>query len=159
MQVCSDEYEEVEQQYKDIVVDDNIVDDNIADDIVDDNIVDEKIEKLEKNELLSCFFDKWKKNTIEFLNENDDDEKLENRLYILSIDGIPYFYEENLVNVRNKMWNVANTMLKTANDSNLQILSSNINEIKIISPYQFFMLNYNHVLFHFTIDYVIPSEH
>ena len=46
MQVCSDEYEEVEQQYKDIVVDDNIVDDNIADDIVDDNIVYEKIEKL-----------------------------------------------------------------------------------------------------------------
>ena len=144
MQVCSDEYEEIGQKENENI-------ENLE-------LEEEKdhIDQVKDDELLSCFFEKWKKNTTQYLNDNDDDEKLEDRFYIISIDGIPYFYEKSLVNARTKMWNIANTMLKTTNDSNLQILSSNINEIKIVSPYQFFILNYNHILFHFTIDYVLP---
>lgn len=151
MQVCEKEYEkignEIEEEQKEQQVEFNEDDDHLNDDI--DHEVD----------LMATYFNKWKINSLDYLNDNDEDEKLENRLYIISIDGIPYFYEKTLLNARNKMWNIANKMLKTSQGSekNLQILSSNVNEIKIITPYKFFLLHYNHVLFHFTLDYVLPT--
>lgn len=148
MQVCGEEYEKIGK-------DEEIEDEEIEQ---KEQEIDEEQEDDEIN-VMSTYFQKWKLNSFEYLNDNDEDEKLENRLYIISIDKIPYFYEKTLVDARNKMWKIANQMLKSSNDDgNYQILCSNVNEIKIISPYKFFLLNYHHVLFHFTIDYVLPTN-
>jgi hypothetical protein len=104
---------------------------------------------------------------VEERNYNEDDDKLnyndtdetdcENKVYIISLNGIPYFYDENLPSLRNTMWDIANNLLKNSNSpSSNYILTNNSNEVKIISPYNFFwFFNYNHTISELKIDYVI----
>ena len=95
------------------------------------------------------------------LNYNDSDETdCENKVYIISLNGIPYFYDDNLQKIRNTMWDIANNMLKNNRENNSAssnyILTNNSNEVKIVSPYNFFwFFNYNHTISQLKIDYVI----
>ena len=92
------------------------------------------------------------------LNYNDTDETdCENKVYIISLNGIPYFYDENLTSLRNTMWDIANNLLKNSNSpASNYILTNNSNEVKIVSPYNFFwFFNYNHTISELKIDYVI----
>ena len=52
-------------------------------------------------------------NKIEKINENDDDEDTEDKIYVISLNGSPHFYESNLVSARATMWKIANKLLKT----------------------------------------------
>ena len=51
-------------------------------------------------------------NEEEKLNEDDCDEDVSDKLYIISMDGIPYYYENDLVSARSKMWTIANNLLR-----------------------------------------------
>jgi len=95
------------------------------------------------------------------LNYNDTDETdCENKVYIISMNNIPYFYDDNLQTIRNTMWDIANSLIKNNRDNNSAtnnyIMTNNSNEIKIVSPYNFlWFFNYNHTISELKIDYVI----
>lgn len=94
------------------------------------------------------------------LNYYDEDEDKEDRLYIISIDNIPHLYAKDLKELRAKMWEIANVLLKSSkNESDgYYIFTNNLNEIKIICPYDFFILKYHHVLYEIKIDYVLSHS-
>ena len=93
------------------------------------------------------------------LNYYDEDEDKEDKLYIISIDNGPHLYGKNLKDLRSKMWDIANALLKSESEyEGYYILTNNLNEIKIICPYEFFILKYHHVLYEFKIDYVIDYK-
>jgi len=102
-------------------------------------------------------------NEEEKLNEDDCDEDVSDKLYIISMDGIPYYYENDLVSARSKMWTIANNLLRK--DSSLvhddfenntnYIFTNNLNKVSLISPYNFFGLNYHHTICELQIDYVV----
>jgi len=91
------------------------------------------------------------------LNYYDEDEDIEDKLYIISIDNIPHLYGKDLKDLRVKMWEIANALLKSSKNENegYYIFTNNLNEIKIICPYDFFILKYHHVLYELKIDYVL----
>jgi len=98
---------------------------------------------------------------LNYLNYNDDDESsIEDKVYIISMNNVPYFYDNNLNSVRNTMWDIANNLLKN-NDKEYDsskhfILTNSSDEIKIIYPYNFLWLfNYNHTVAELKIDYAI----
>ena len=101
-------------------------------------------------------------NTVDKINENDDDEDIEDKLYVISLDGSPHFYEADLVSARTTMWKIANNLLKSKKDSssfyvenNKYIFTNNLNKVSLISPYNFFGLNYHYTICELQIDYVI----
>jgi len=93
------------------------------------------------------------------LNYYDEDEDKEDKLYIISIDNIPHLYGKSLKDLRAKMWDIANVLLKSKNEyDGYYIFTNNLNEIKIICPYEFFILKYHHVLYELKIDYVLDYK-
>ena len=57
------------------------------------------------------------------------------------------------------MWDIANVLLKSKNEyDGYYIFTNNLNEIKIICPYEFFILKYHHVLYELKIDYVLDYK-
>ncbi len=91
------------------------------------------------------------------LNEDDDDENVVDKLYVISIDGIPYYYENDLTSARSKMWAIANNLLKNDsqhNETTNYIFTNSLNKVSLISPYNFFGLNYHHTICELQIDYV-----
>lgn len=100
---------------------------------------------------------------IDRLNHNDEDELIEDKIYIISMNNIPYFYDNNLTSVRNTMWDIANNLLKSNENeyyaSKHYILTNNSNEVKIIYPYNFLWLfNYNYTVAELKVDYAIKYK-
>ena len=130
-----------------IVVEDEIREDEEIndDDEVNDDVKDEVNDDEEDDEIK--------------LNYNDEDEDQEDKLYIISIDNVPHLYGKSLKDLRAKMWDIANVLLKSKNEyEGYYILTNNLNEIKIICPYEFFILKYHHVLYELKIDYVLDYK-
>ena len=98
-------------------------------------------------------------NTVEKINPSDDGENVYDKLYVISMDGIPYYYEDDLVSARTKMWAIANNLLKKDSldefDNTNYIFTNNLNKVSLISPYNFFGLNYHHTICELQIDYVV----
>ena len=96
---------------------------------------------------------------IEKINYDDDDEDEVDKLYIITIDDIPYYYENDLPTARSKMWSIANNLVKNDNNnlenSNNYIFTNNLNKVSLISPYSFFGLNYHYTICELSIEYVI----
>lgn len=114
----------------------------------------------EKKNCNQCTCEKEDENIEEKLNEDDCDEDLSDKLYIISMDGVPYYYENDLVSARSKMWTIANNLLKNDSvhdfESNTNyIFTNNLNKVSLISPYNFFGLNYHHTICELQIDYVV----
>jgi TATA-binding protein-associated factor Taf7 len=113
-----------------------------AEDIADDK---------EEDEDSDCGDDK--------LDKDDPSEDNKDRVYVISIDNIPQYYEKDLKTARKKLWYIGNLLLKTSVKDDMfsenYILSNNRHALKIICPYDFFLLKYHHVLFDIRIDYVI----
>jgi hypothetical protein len=129
---------------------DEVEEENIEDDenIEDENIVDEDIEK-----------------------ENVDDEEEENiedRKYIISVDGIPYYYHNEIDSARRFMWSIGNNFItKNSNfydideDINVceyYITTNDLNNIKVMKTYDFFFFTYSSIVNEIKIDYVIPCK-
>lgn len=97
-------------------------------------------------------------NKIEKIDENDDDENTEDKIYIISLNGSPHFYESDLVSARATMWKIANKLLKGTNydeNNNNYIFTNSLNKVSLISPYNFFGLKYHYTICELQIDYVI----
>lgn len=99
-------------------------------------------------------------NEGEKINENDDDEDIEERLYVISLDGSPHYYEADLKSARSTMWKIANNLLRNNNDdssfySDNYIFTNSLNKVSLISPYYFFGLNYHYTICELQIDYII----
>lgn len=96
-------------------------------------------------------------NKIEKIDENDDDENTEDKIYIISLNGSPHFYESDLVSARATMWKIANKLLKGTNydENNNYIFTNSLNKVSLISPYNFFGLKYHYTICELQIDYVI----
>jgi len=118
----------------------------------------------EKKTCNQCTSEKEDENIEEKLNEDDCDEDLSDKLYIISMDGVPYYYENDLVSARSKMWTIANNLLKKDYSSSSvhdfesntnYIFTNNLNKVSLISPYNFFGLNYHHTICELQIDYVV----
>ena len=97
---------------------------------------------------------------VELLDSNDDDEKSsDNRLYILSINGIPYYYQDTLKEAREQMVSLANHLVGTLNSNNgpghIYVTDNNMKKIKVIAPYNFLMLTYNYVIHEISLEYAI----
>lgn len=130
--------------------------------IEEEEISDENEDNDDSFQIKRIFFDNWKKSKSK-LNEDDSDEDIEDKLYIISIDNIPHYYENNLENARKKMWEIANLLVKTSSHdfdtTDYYIFTNSLDSIKIIAPYNFLLLKYHHVLFEFRIDYVLNAKH
>lgn len=95
----------------------------------------------------------------EKINDDDDEEDSIDKLYVISMDTVPYYYENDLVSAREKMWKIANNLLKKDSvdefDNSNYIFTNDLNKVSLISPYNFFGLNYHHTICELQIDYVI----
>lgn len=94
------------------------------------------------------------------LNYNDTDEnEIDDKIYIISIDGIPFYYEDSLVDAKNQVLRMSNNFVEILNNKygpgHIFISDCNLKQVKIIAPYNFLMLTYNYLIHHITIDYVI----
>ena len=66
-------------------------------------------------------------------------------------------YENDLTSARSKMWAIANNLLKNDsqhNETTNYIFTNSLNKVSLISPYNFFGLNYHHTICELQIDYV-----
>lgn len=111
----------------------------------------------------SCDDDAILNSRDDVIDSNDDDElNTDDKIYIISVDNIPHFYEENFDLAKKKMWEIATNILKTSNETDFDndnfILSRNVHQVQIVCPYKFLMLNYNHILFNLRIDYVVKYD-
>jgi hypothetical protein len=154
-------------------------------DTVEDNT--ESVENTEgifemDEEQRNCF-NKWKEQTFnknnetetetrdscdqtiidEKLNEDDEDENRADRIYVISIDNIPYYYEYELRAARAKMWSVATEIMKEADNDDFTFnprcifANSCQNKLSVVSQYSFLGLNYNHTISELEINYVIKQ--
>ena len=100
---------------------------------------------------------------VDVLNHNDTDEaRIEDKLYIISINGIPHYYENSLNEARNQMLAIANYFVGNLNDNegsgHLIITDNNLKKVKVVAPYTFLMLTYNYVIHELSIEYVVKRE-
>jgi len=99
----------------------------------------------------------------EKINEDDEDENRADRIYVISLDNIPYYYEHDLTAARAKMWSVATEIMKEADNDDYTFNSRCIfanscqNKISVVSQYSFLGLNYNHTISELEINYVIKE--
>jgi hypothetical protein len=154
---------------------------------VSDSVVEETIESAENTEGIfemdeeqKNYFNKWKEQTFnnknndtetrdssnqtdEKLNEDDEDENRPDRIYIISIDNIPYYYEHDLISARAKMWSLGTEIMKEADSDDFTFnprcifANSCQNKISVVSQYSFLGLNYNHTISELEINYVIKE--
>lgn len=101
--------------------------------------------------------------TDDLLNENDEDEaNSKNKIYIISIDGIPFYYETLLKDARNQLLNIANYYVGKLNSNNglghIIVSDNNLKQVKIVAPYTFLFLTYNHVIHEITLDYATKLQ-
>lgn len=99
----------------------------------------------------------------DLLNENDEDEATsETKIYIISIDGIPFYYESLLKDARNQLLNIANYYVGKLNSNNgsghIIVSDNNLRQVKIVAPYTFLFLTYNHVIHELTLDYATKLQ-
>ena len=96
----------------------------------------------------------------EVLNDNDIDE-CENptKIYVISVNNIPYYYESTLKDARNQMLNLANHFVGGLNlnhgPGHIYVTDNNLKRVKVIAPYHFLMLTYNYVIHEISLEYAI----
>jgi len=140
------EDENVEDENVENVEDENVEDENVEGGNVEGgNVEDENVESGNANELL---------------NENDEDENNVERKYIISIDGTPFYFHNDLNITRRYMWSIGNNFITPNNDCDNEyyITTNNINHIKIMKTYDFFFFKYSFVENELKIDYVVPFK-
>ena len=83
------------------------------------------------------------------------------RKYIISVNGIPFYYHNDLETIRRYMWSIGNNFISpsdTDEDGEYYITTNNINHIKIMKTYDFYFFKYSDVINELKIDYVIPCK-
>jgi hypothetical protein len=152
--------ENITEKEEDDVEDEIVVEDEVRyENEVGNNDEDEIVNEEDKDEIVNEEDEDEISDEEVKLNYYDEDEDKEDKLYIISIDNIPHLYGKSLKDLRSKMWDIANVLLKSKNEyDGYYIFTNNLNEIKIICPYEFFILKYHHVLYELKIDYVLDYK-
>lgn len=96
--------------------------------------------------------------------EDDDDETT--RKYIISVDGMPFYYHNDLETARRYMWSIGNNFITPKKEiydledeiDEYYITTSDLNTIKIMKTYDFFFFTYSSIVNELKIDYVIPCK-
>ena len=104
-----------------------------------------------------------KREEEELLNDEDSDElESKDKIYVISVNTIPYYYEENLKDARQQMLDLANHFAASLNDKNgpghIYVTDHNLKHVKVIAPYSFLMLTYNHVMYEISVEYAIKLQ-
>lgn len=94
------------------------------------------------------------------LNSDDMDEvESVTKIYVISVNNIPYYYEVSLKEARQQMLNLANHFAASLNEKNgpghIYVTDHNLKRVKVIAPYNFLMLTYNHVMYEISLEYAI----
>jgi hypothetical protein len=99
----------------------------------------------------------------EKINEDDEDENKNDKLYVISIDNIPYYYEQDLISARAKMWSLGTNIMKETDNDDFTfnprcIFANNCqNKISVVSQYSFLGFYYNHTICELEINYVVKE--
>jgi len=96
--------------------------------------------------------------------EEDDDETV--RKYVISVDGIPFYYHNDLETARRYMWSIGNNFITPKKEiydledeiDEYYITTNDLNNIKIMKTYDFFFFTYSSIVNELKIDYVIPCK-
>ena len=96
----------------------------------------------------------------EVLNSNDtDEEENKTKIYVISVNNIPYYYEATLTEARTQMINLANHFVGGLNEvhgpGHIYVTDNNLKKVKVIAPYNFLMLTYNYVIHEISLEYAI----
>ena len=96
----------------------------------------------------------------EVLNSNDtDEEENKTKIYVISVNNIPYYYEVTLTEARTQMINLANHFVGGLNEvhgpGHIYVTDNNLKRVKVIAPYNFLMLTYNYVIHEISLEYAI----
>ena len=96
----------------------------------------------------------------EVLNTNDtDEEENKTKIYVISVNNIPYYYEATLTEARTQMINLANHFVGGLNEvhgpGHIYVTDNNLKRVKVIAPYNFLMLTYNYVIHEISLEYAI----
>lgn len=96
----------------------------------------------------------------EVLNSNDtDEEENKTKIYVISVNNIPYYYEATLTEARTQMINLANHFVGGLNEvhgpGHIYVTDNNLKRVKVIAPYNFLMLTYNYVIHEISLEYAI----
>ena len=106
---------------------------------------------------------------VEEDNVDDDEETVEDdRKYIISVDGIPYYYHNELETARRFMWSFGNNFItkngkyydidEEISACEYYITTNDLNNIKVMKTYDFFFFTYSSIVSEIKIDYVIPCK-
>jgi len=95
----------------------------------------------------------------EALNSNDTDEADKTKIYVISVNNTPYYYEATLTEARTQMINLANHFVGGLNEvhgpGHIYVTDNNLKRVKVIAPYNFLMLTYNYVIHEISLEYAI----
>ena len=89
--------------------------------------------------------------------EEEEEEEVDERIYVISMNGITYYYEHSLKDAQRQMLKIANNIVgemnKVYGNGHVLVSDHNLREVRIVAPYAFFMLTYNYVIHELSIDY------
>jgi hypothetical protein len=95
--------------------------------------------------------------------ENEEEEtSKDGKIYVISVNGITYYYEYSLEEAQKQMMTIAKNIVgeldRVYGDGHVILSDHNQKEVKIVAPYSFFMLTYNYVLHELSIDYATKLQ-
>ena len=143
------------------VVSDNIIENHFGDE-EENNQEEEEINQDEDEE------EDEEEDGNNMLNSEDEDESIEDKIYIISIDGKPFYYDNDLKSAKQNILAIGNEFLISLNQkyeistssSHYKLLCDfKLRKIDVVSTYSFFgLFSYNHTLFNLNLDYVIKNQ-
>jgi hypothetical protein len=98
----------------------------------------------------------------EKLDSGDEDESRVDKIYVISIDGIPYYYEKDLDKAKDQMLMLGNEFVKNLDDrdgtGHKLLCDFRMKKIEIIAPFAFLGLTYNRSMHELTLDYAVKIQ-
>lgn len=96
------------------------------------------------------------------LNSGDEDESRVDKIYVISINDVPYYYERDLDKAKDQMLILGNEFVKNLDDrdgSGHKLLCDfRMKKIEIIAPYSFLGLTYNRSMYELTLEYAVKIQ-
>lgn len=96
------------------------------------------------------------------LDSGDEDEDTVDKIYVISINGIPYYYERDLDKAKHQMLMLGNEFVKNLDDrdgsGHKMLCDFRMKKIEIIAPYSFFGFTYNRSMHELTLEYAVKIQ-
>lgn len=102
--------------------------------------------------------DKFMDDCSERSSCEEKEEEFKSKMYILFIDDIPYFYEDDINVARANLFRLAHRLKNHLNCDQRNILLKSPEEIEVVNIFDFSFFKYHHVLHTLRIDYVCKID-